>query len=402
MLFDLSSLPKMILIVTLIVMTGVLFGAISYLLKTSKIDLPIINPVVEAQCEIDSECRLVYIDGDCTACSTSDEGYQCLPQEKAMRIEREQQKILSDPEGPQCSLCMPLFEVQHICKCANGKCEKVKKELVEEVIITTDKTEYELGEIVEMKIKNDLDKELTFVLSIENFENGSWNKIVEDTRCDCGFHNCIKLELYVEANSERTYFWNQKSGLCNELPLWQKLRIEMIYGERRGNSETIYSNEFTIKEKSALDARCGEKVVGVGLCEALGIGYEFNSETGKCIKRGVSGCSFEIPFQSLEECQEVCEEVKPKNKESCEAAGGKWEINDAAVCNLPTSDSGKECTDSSQCEGLCIAELSSEEYNKAIKGTVIYTKGRCSGETSVLGCTPIVNDGKVFGILCMD
>ena len=38
-LFDLSSLPKMILIVTLIVMTGVLYGAISYLLKTSNIDI---------------------------------------------------------------------------------------------------------------------------------------------------------------------------------------------------------------------------------------------------------------------------------------------------------------------------------------------------------------------------
>ena len=234
----LASMPKMVLIITMVVMLGSLFGAVSYLLlKTPKIDLPIVNPVVE------------------------------------------------------------------------------------EVVIVTDKTEYETGEIVKMKIKNNSNEDLTYVLAIESFENGSWDKIVEDTRCDCGFNNCVKLELFVEANSERKYPWNQEWGLCDELPLGQKLRVEMIYGEKRkpgegrkGDSKIIYSNEFTIntiKEKSAVDARCEEKSQLLSDCPAFSrkIGYEFDSNRGKCIERFVegNGCDIICPFETLEECQEVCE-----------------------------------------------------------------------------------------------
>jgi len=398
-LFDLASMPKMILSITLIVMLGLLFGATSYLLKTPKTGLPIVNPVVEDQCEVDSECYLVYVsdhDYICPPCDTSSENYQCLTIGEMKKLKNKGNKI---DESVMCSPC-PLEVYRHTCKCENGKCGKVKEESVEEVSITTDKMEYEQGENVKIISKNDLDEELFFQLSIESFDNSDWNRVVGDIRCDCNFQNCLMSSFQIKANSERINLWDQKKGLCGGLPLGQKLRIRMMHGE--GSSTIIYSNEFTIKEKSALDPRCGEKVIGIGLCEALAIGYEFDSGLEKCVEKRVGGCSFEIPFGSLEECQEVCEEIKSKDKESCEAAGGKWEINDIAVCNLPTSDSGKECADSSQCEGLCIAELSEEEYNEATQGTIIYTKGKCSGETNVLGCTPIVNDGKVFGILCMD
>ncbi len=53
----------------------------------------------------------------------------------------------------------------------------------------------------------------------------------------------------------------------------------------------------------------------------------------------------------------------PTDKNSCEQLGGQWKIwsnalNARPKCNLPTSDSGKECTDSSQCESYCQAEKS--------------------------------------------
>jgi len=283
--FNLVSMPKMILIITLIVMLGLLFGATSYLLKTPKTGLPIVNPVVESQCEVNSDCSLVYVGGACTACSTFDKGYQCLPRKEATKIEKERQKILNDPEGPQCSLCMPLFESQHICKCENGKCGKVKEESVEEVIVTTDKMEYEQGENVKIISKNDLDEELFFRLSIESFDNSDWNRIVGDIRCDCNFQNCLMSAFQIKANSERINLWDQKKGLCDELPLGQKLRIRMMHGE--GSSTIIYSNEFTIKEKSALDPRCSEKAKAINrgriACTALGRGIEFNSNEGKCI-----------------------------------------------------------------------------------------------------------------------
>lgn len=49
--------------------------------------------------------------------------------------------------------------------------------------------------------------------------------------------------------------------------------------------------------------------------------------------------------------------VVPVDKVFCEARGGKWEQRGfvgVLKCNLPTSDAGKECTDSSQCESVCI------------------------------------------------
>ena len=310
---------KMILVITLVVMLGTLFGATSYLLKTPKTDLPIVNPVVETQCEVDSDCILTYVGQGCSPCDTSDEQWQCLPQKKATKIREEYQRRIHDINinNPlMCSMCAERF--QYTCKCENGECEKVKEELVEEVSITTDKMEYEQGEMVEIKIKNDLDKELVFGLSIESFDSSNWSKIVEDVRCNCNFQNCGKMELRVKANSERTRFWNQESGLCDDLPLGQKLRIEMTYG----SFKTIYSNEFTIKEKSALDARCEEKVISYGPriegndddgivvsnCDGVWVGYEFDENKKICVEKSVYGCSFESPFKTLEECQEVCEE----------------------------------------------------------------------------------------------
>ncbi len=54
----------------------------------------------------------------------------------------------------------------------------------------------------------------------------------------------------------------------------------------------------------------------------------------------------------------------------CEIAGGLWDIwgnqlSATASCNPATSDVGKECTDSSQCQSFCQAnegaEINSEE-----------------------------------------
>jgi len=52
---------------------------------------------------------------------------------------------------------------------------------------------------------------------------------------------------------------------------------------------------------------CTQKVKGNGMCEAYFEGYEFDNSVGECVKKGVSGCSFEAPFRTLEECQSSCE-----------------------------------------------------------------------------------------------
>ena len=122
-LFDLASMPKMILTVTLIIMIGALFGAISYLAKIPKIDLPIVNPVIENQCEIDSECSLINTGSNICSCDTSLEEYKCFSSEKAEEIKNKRKKW---NVHVQCAECFG--GPQHTCKCENGKCEKVKEE----------------------------------------------------------------------------------------------------------------------------------------------------------------------------------------------------------------------------------------------------------------------------------
>ncbi len=98
----------------------------------------------------------------------------------------------------------------------------------------------------------------------------------------------------------------------------------------------------------------------------------------------------------------------PKDQSSCEAQGGKWgRIGPSPVesCNLRTSDGGQVCSDSSECEGLCIAELSPQDYERVrMSGgkVVIETKGKCAPWRITVGCNPVVTSGKVKGIMCID
>lgn len=66
-----------------------------------------------------------------------------------------------------------------------------------------------------------------------------------------------------------------------------------------------------IKEKSAIDPRCSQKVEEAGsggnICTVESLGYEFDPEIKKCVGKMVTGCSTKTPFSSLEECQKICE-----------------------------------------------------------------------------------------------
>ena len=47
----------------------------------------------------------------------------------------------------------------------------------------------------------------------------------------------------------------------------------------------------------------------------------------------------------------------PKDQRSCSDKGGSWGLVTRAtrLCVMPSADKGKECSDSSQCEGVCDA-----------------------------------------------
>lgn len=65
------------------------------------------------------------------------------------------------------------------------------------------------------------------------------------------------------------------------------------------------------------------------------------------------------------------------------------------MCVRPMKDAGKACTDSSQCEGRCIAPAETPAPAANVTGT-------CQRTTAQFGCFGEVEQGRVRGILCVD
>ena len=85
----------------------------------------------------------------------------------------------------------------------------------------------------------------------------------------------------------------------------------------------------------------------------------------------------------------------PKSAPACAARGGAWTQfggGDQHFCRVKTRDAGVKCSNSSECEGVCIAaftNLSGIAFNS------------CSDEVSVYGCFTEFNDGHLRSI-CRD
>ncbi|MDO8558686.1 MAG: hypothetical protein Q7S09_05940 [bacterium] len=85
----------------------------------------------------------------------------------------------------------------------------------------------------------------------------------------------------------------------------------------------------------------------------------------------------------------------PETQEACLEAGGVWgrmtPIHQKEYCNMQTSDAGKTCTDSSQCQGPCIGEYQG----------INLTSGKCSEWRIASGCHAFFHNGKP-GSVCID
>jgi hypothetical protein len=85
-------------------------------------------------------------------------------------------------------------------------------------------------------------------------------------------------------------------------------------------------------------------------------------------------------------------------KVSCKIRGGRWEplgLLGPEGCILPTSDGGKECVDSSQCETFCIAPSN-------ISSSATNVVGECYGwyRRSLTVCSPRVEGGAIKIVPC--
>ena len=324
--FNIKTLLVILIFITIIV-AGYLI-IINAIITSSKTDSSIINPIVKTQCKVDSDCELVYIGSNvCPPCDFSLEDYKCFNLDEAEKIKENRARAMCKSKP-----CHPEFD-RYICKCANGKCEKVKEELVEGVIITTDKMEYEQGKTVRVMVKNYYSKKIFMnYLVIEENKKNTWTQIEEPLLWDgCrltgGPYVFFKPEKTMETIIQKQW---DCSFISTNLDVFSKKAISGIYRIKseiinRTKSEVedpnnilgkpsgkfIYSNEFTIKEKPTLDPRCWEKVVVTETCMTgikTGLSCEFDLNLGKCIEKIIgSKCSFKTPFETLEKCQEVCE-----------------------------------------------------------------------------------------------
>ena len=89
----------------------------------------------------------------------------------------------------------------------------------------------------------------------------------------------------------------------------------------------------------------------------------------------------------------VAKPAIPQTAAECAARGGSWTTlglpypGKPRVCDLQATDSGKVCSDSSECQGSCLAS------DSAASG--VKTTGTCSAYVSNFGNVKLVEHGKV-------
>ena len=83
----------------------------------------------------------------------------------------------------------------------------------------------------------------------------------------------------------------------------------------------------------------------------------------------------------------------PDTEKACLAAGGSWTTlglpypDKPKMCDLKTTDSGKSCEASDQCQGVCLAPKNAPEGSKAA--------GSCSTYLTEWGCYFVVEQNEV-------
>lgn len=133
------------------------------------------------------------------------------------------------------------------------------------VTITTDKTEYEQGELIKITIRNDLSESIfshTDVFCIEYIERktseGNWEKLF----AQCQYPHCLyKIggPKEIKPGQSVTFEWEPLiyvNGTPDTVQMSPGIyRLKILYQIRKGpiserwEWKTIYSDEFTIKEK---------------------------------------------------------------------------------------------------------------------------------------------------------
>ncbi|MFA6417413.1 MAG: hypothetical protein WCW61_04480 [Patescibacteria group bacterium] len=73
----------------------------------------------------------------------------------------------------------------------------------------------------------------------------------------------------------------------------------------------VNSNYFLKNIKhNMLPEKCREQVTSSGNCFAIAQGYQYNENKKECEVSYGGGCSFNIPFETIEDCKKKCEKLR--------------------------------------------------------------------------------------------
>lgn len=173
--------------------------------------------------------------------------------------------------------------------CINNKCE-LSPYIEKQVAITTDKTEYEHGEITQITVKNNLDKPIWYIKEIcplscctlYKLENNEWKSLAVPFPCvqftyPGGIIEPDKLNPGEKIQKQ----WDMTLG--NKVVESGKYKFSFYYGLTKDDytKETIYSDEFTIEtEKIACSKLDDNQCRNQPSCILLGSSEKAFLETG--------------------------------------------------------------------------------------------------------------------------
>jgi len=200
----------------------------------------------------------------------------------------------------------------------------------QEVTIATDKTEYEQGEIIKITVNNTSDKPIWYIketcppscCNLYRWEENQWKNLNAPMPCNYlippppGKSYSIEPDELKPMGSISKQWDMMLEGKISESG---KYRFSFYYGSSKDNytEKTVYSNEFTIREKEISKSECKKKSDGTSC--TVGLWYD---ELGRacggqsCVGHGLGKC-YKEECISLEEYENLSKNPQTECLGSC-------------------------------------------------------------------------------------
>ena len=193
-------------------------------------------------CQIDSDCAHIMTECSCNCGQAVNKKYKD-------EYDKLRDLKCGSYQGKLCSMIC-----NGIPKCVDNICQLVDEN--EDVSMTTDKTEYQMGEEVKLTVENNLNKEIELKVGFQNYKNNKWEDISSNVFCFYSGRECESIKI--SSKSKKELNWNQKvpwsdenlKGLCRfKIRIWDDDNNTTAMADF---PSIYYSNEFTIEDSVAI------------------------------------------------------------------------------------------------------------------------------------------------------